>query len=208
MRGAGREVSAFPFAAVIEYRKAVQKDPNFGEAYDRIGLTKMDQNQGIEAYSLLSRAVELMPDRDEVKVRLADVSLALAVADHPQHLQTWYQRVANLADQLLSKNPNSFDGLRLKGSLALLDRNPKNAIPLFEKANSVKPMSPDAIQGLVQALFLDDQGADGEKFARQLIAKDAAFGPIYDVLYRQYVAMNRAAARESTRRKSSFTSSE
>jgi tetratricopeptide (TPR) repeat protein len=176
--------------AVIEYRKALQKDPNFGQAFYRIGLAKMEQNRGVEAYSPLSRAVELMPESEDAKVKLADVTLALYLAD-PQHAQTWYARINKLADQLLSKNPSSLDGLRLKGSLALLDRDPKKAIPYFEMANQVKPMRPDVIQPLVQALFLDNRIADGERFARQLIAKDGSFGLIYDVLYRQYLSMNR-----------------
>jgi tetratricopeptide (TPR) repeat protein len=181
--------------AEIEYRKAIQKDPKFGEAHFRFGLALMEQNRGVEAYTPLSQAAELMPENEDAKARLADVILAFYVAD-PQNRKTWYERIGKLADQLLSRNPSSFDGLRLKGELALLDRHPEDAIEFFEKANQIKPMRPDLIQGLVQALFLNNRFADGERLARQLIAKDASFGPIYDVVYRQYLSMKRGAEAE------------
>ena len=77
------------------------------------------------------------------------------------------------------QTPNSFDGLRLKGSLLLLDQKPKEAIALFEKANLIEPMRPDLVESWVQALFLDNRGPDGERLAAQLIDKDKTFGHMY-----------------------------
>src|SRR5215813_11264359 len=122
--------------AKIQYRKALQKNPNFGEAHLRIGLTEMEDNNWPQAYTSLLRAAELMPQNDGAKVKLADLNLALYLAD-PNHSKRWYDQMDKLADQLLAKNGNSFDGLRIKGSLRLLDRDPKAAIALFEKANKV-----------------------------------------------------------------------
>ena len=182
--------------AEIQYRKALQKDPNFGEAYYRIGWTKMEQNRGGEAYEPLFRAVQLMPDSDAAKVKLADVSLALYVV-LPQHPRALYDQIGKLADQLLAKNRDSYDGLRLKGSLRLLDRNPKEAIVLFERANQIEAVRPDLVQAWVQALFQDNRIAEGERLAEQLIQKDKSFGPIYDVLYTQYASSNRSADAEN-----------
>src|SRR5579872_3724167 len=61
--------------AALNYRKAVQKDGKFGEAYYRLGLAAIKQDNGKEAYNALFRAVQLMPDRTDVKEKLADVSL-------------------------------------------------------------------------------------------------------------------------------------
>ena len=49
--------------AEINYQKALQKDPNLGEAYYRLGLTKMREAQPAEAYRVLSRAAELLPKK-------------------------------------------------------------------------------------------------------------------------------------------------
>src|SRR5215510_9377224 len=168
--------------AEIQYRKALQKNPNLGEAYYGIGLIKIEQHKGIEAYQPLLRAVQLMPESDDAKRKLADVTFALYVVA-PQHPMAAYNQVDSLADQLLAKNQNSIDGLRLKGSLRLLDRNPKAAIAVYEKANQVEPMRLDVVEGLVQALLQDSRVADGERLALQMIQKDKTSGPIYDVLY-------------------------
>src|ERR1700693_1168353 len=59
------DAGKFPDAS-LNYRKAIQKDPSFGEAYYRLGLAAMKQDQGNEAYDALYRAVQLLPDRMEV----------------------------------------------------------------------------------------------------------------------------------------------
>jgi tetratricopeptide (TPR) repeat protein len=182
--------------AEIQYRKALQKNPNLGEAYYGIGLVKIEQHKGAEAYQPLFRAVQLMPDSDDAKRKLADVTFAL-YALAPHRPKAAYDQVDSLADQLLAKNQNSIDGLRLKGSLRLLDRNPKAAIVLFEKANQVEPMRPDVVEGLVQALFQDSRVADAERLALQMIQKDKTSGSTYDILYRQYVSTSRPADAEN-----------
>ncbi len=182
--------------AEIQYRKALQKNPNFGEAYYGIGLVKIEQHKGTEAYQPLFRAVQLLPDSDDAKTKLADITFALYVVA-PRHPKAAYDQVESLADKLLAKNPNSFEGLRLKGSLRLVDRNPKAAIVLFEKANQIVAMRPDVVEGLAQALFLDSRVADGERLALQMIQTDKTSGSIYDVLYRQYVSTNRPADAEA-----------
>src|SRR5262245_2087763 len=130
--------------AVIQYQKALQKDPNLGEAYYRIGLAEMEQDRGIQAYAPLLRAVQLMPANEAAKIKLADLSLALYVVA-PRHPKALYDQIEKLADELLAKNKASFDGLRLKGSLRLLDRNPEEAITFFERASQLEPLRPDLV---------------------------------------------------------------
>ena len=182
--------------ATIQYRKAIQKDPNFGEAYYRLGLVEMERDRGAAAYEPLFRAVQLMPQNETAKIRLADVTLALLVAGQYRS-RALYEQIDKLADQLLEKNRNSFDGLRLKGSLRLLDRHPKDAIALFEQANRIQPMRPDLVEIWVQALFQERRIDEGERLARELIARDKTFRAIYDVLYRQYISAGRAADAEN-----------
>jgi tetratricopeptide (TPR) repeat protein len=182
--------------ASLQFKKAIQKNPNLGEAYYRLGLLQMEQNSGMDAYTSLSSAVRLMPQNVAAKVKLADVSFALYVAlpDHPHGL---YDKAEQLADQLLVNNKDSFEGLRLKASLRLMDRQPGQAILLFDRANRIEPMRPDLVEGWVQALFQDGRGAEGERLAWELIKKNKTFGPIYDVLYRHYASTGRAADAEN-----------
>jgi tetratricopeptide (TPR) repeat protein len=180
--------------ASIQYRKALAKDPKLGQAYYELGVLDLQVKNFREAYNMLTRAVELMPNSDEAKVKLADVCLEEYLFNH--QLSAFYQQVIQLSDQLLAKNPISFDGLRLKGSLALSDRKIDDAVPYLQKANQVKPGDPDLIVALTQALIFNNQFDEGERLAAELIQKDKAFGPIYDVLYRQYIRANRPADAE------------
>jgi len=187
--------------AALNYRKAIQANGKYGEAFYRLGLTEMERGDVKVAYAALSRAVELMPDHQEAKSKLADllVSVYIADRDRPQEL---YNRVNELAGQFLAKDPNSFDGLRLKGYLALTDRNLKSAIDYFRRAAAIKPDDPVVQTALVEALFFDEQFAEGEKLGWALIGKGVAHPPIYDLMYRRLVRSKRIPeAEEVLRRK-------
>lgn len=172
--------------ADIQYRKALQKNPEFGEAHYRLGLTQLKQNKPIEAYRSLRKAVELTPANDAAKVELADLALVsyLAVASRPKQ---FYDIASRLSNELVTKDPNSFDGLRLKGSLAMIDRKPKQALEFFQKAHRIKPLDPNLIVDLTQALFQDNQNREGERWALELIERDKTYSPIYEILYSHYV---------------------
>lgn len=182
--------------AAIQYRKALQKDPGFGEALYRLGLTEVERNAFSQAYPLLFRAAQAMPQSDEVRVKLAETALAIYVSSSTRP-RAMYDQIETISDELLAKDPHSFDGWRFAGSLRLLDQRPEEAIQAFEKANQIKPMQHDLIVGLSQALFLDNQFPRGERLALDLIRKEPTFGPIYDVLYRQYLGANRLADAEN-----------
>ena len=109
--------------ASINYRKAIQKDPQFGEAHYRLGLVALKQGDARQAYAELSRAVELLPGNDDAKEKLGDLCLKAYLTD-PRRPVALYNRTAQLAEQLLAKNASSFEGLKFKGFLALSDRKP------------------------------------------------------------------------------------
>ncbi|PWU05240.1 MAG: hypothetical protein C5B51_15125 [Terriglobia bacterium] len=176
--------------ATLEFRKALQKDPNSAVAFYELGLTASAQHKFPDAYMLLSRAVELAPSGMEAKVGLANTALMLFIAD-PTRPPVLYSRIAKLSDDLLRQDAKSFDGLRLKASLAFLDHRLTEAIDTFQKANQIKPMQHDLILAWTQALIQDKQMQTAERLASELISKDPGFGPIYDTLYEQYLTQNR-----------------
>ncbi|HUO29450.1 MAG TPA: tetratricopeptide repeat protein [Bryobacteraceae bacterium] len=174
--------------AALNYRKAIQKDSRYGEAYYRLGLTAIKQGFAGQAYSALLRADELLPDDPKVEVSLGDVALALYLKEPTQALHT---RITQLADSLLAKDPNSFEGLQWKGYLASSDQKPSEAIAYFRKALQSNPSEPSLITALVQILFRQDQSKEGEKMALDLIARQKNYGPIYDALYHFYAGAKR-----------------
>src|SRR5207248_3116611 len=134
-------------------------------------------------------------DRDDVNSALANLLLSCYLGDRnrPKHL---YDLLADLSKRLLAKNPKSYEGLRVKAYLAATDGKIQEALELFRQADSVKPWQPDLIQIWADLLFRARQSEEGEKLALGLIQKDPHYGPIYDLLYRQYATSNRPADAE------------
>ncbi|HEV3333491.1 MAG TPA: tetratricopeptide repeat protein [Bryobacteraceae bacterium] len=178
--------------ATINYKKALQKDPGYGEAYFRLGRAAAKEGNAQDAYQDLTRAEQLLPNREDVKVELADFALAVYLYD-PQHPQKLYDDVTRVSRELLQKNPRSFDGLRLAGAVASSDRKYAEAADYLERANAVQAMDPNVVGPWVEALFQTNQADRAEKLALALIDKHKDFGPIYDVLYTRYMASKRVA---------------
>ncbi len=181
--------------ASIMYRRALQKDLRFGEAYYRLGLTDLKLSSYSDAVRMLRRAAELQPSNSDAPAKLADL-LLLASTQDQSHSAEFLKEVTELSAKLLRQNPNSFDGHRLKGQLALLAKDAPGALVEFEKANSVKPDQPNLVAAYFQALVANNQLPDAEKLARQMISKTKNFSPIYDLLYLQYARQNRMTEAE------------
>lgn len=181
--------------AELNYRKAIQKNANLGEAFYQLGLTSLKEGKPVDSYRDLARSVQLMPNRDDVKVKLADLALTIFMADRRRPQVPWDEAV-KLSDELLQKNPKSFDALRLKGHLAVASQNMKDAEDFYSRANAVKPMEPEVILGLTQVLFQEGRSKEAEDLAMALIAKNKTYGPIYDVLIRRRLAAKDLAGAE------------
>lgn len=180
-------------AALHDYRKALEKDSALGEAAYGFGLSALELNRSDEAFLALRRASALLPNRTDIKVKLADVSLAAYQSD--PRSRSLYDLFAELTNGLLAKE-RSFDALRLKGNLLLLDRKPQEAIEYYRAANEQKPGQEYVIVGYVQALLATGRASEAEAAARDLIARKKTFIPIYDVLYRHYRSLNQDSAAE------------
>lgn len=182
--------------AEINYKKAIQRDPKLAESYYRLGLIDLKTGKGRDAYAALNTASTLLPDRTDIKVTLADLLLVGYVGNRNRP-PALYSQLTRLTGELLAKDPNSYDGLRLKGALAFTDGRIKEAEDLFQKANARKPMQPALIVAWVQVLFRDGQSDEGERLARELIRVHPDSGAIYDTLYRRYRSQNRLADAEN-----------
>lgn len=172
--------------ADLNYRNAIKKNGNYGEAYYQVGLNDLKLGKVADAYSNLARAVQLMPKRDDVKVKMADLSLSIYLADPRRPRGPWEEAV-KLADQLLAKNPKSFDALRIEGHLAAAEKKPKEAEDFYYRANAIKPMDPEVTLGLVQVMAQEGRTKEAEDLAAALIAKNKTYGPIYDWLAQQHL---------------------
>ena len=182
--------------AELNYRKAIQKDFRSAEAYYKLGLTELKQHQGGPAYLDFQRAVNFAPDRDDIRIELANLALSIYSAD-PNQPRVLYDQVASTADLLLKKNPNSFDGLRLRADVLAIDRKYADALAMFKRANIVKPLEPGLVLPMVQVLFRLNQTPEAEALARRFFQVHKDYGQVYDALVAYYLANNRAADAEN-----------
>ncbi len=171
--------------ARIQYQKAIQQQPNLGEAHYRMGLLELQKNQPLAAYKEMQRATELMPGNSEVLFKFAQLALTLYTSDR-QHPQQPYQQASKAAEQLYAKDPKGFEGNILKGALALIGKKSAEGLGYIRAAIQAKPADLDARLGLARALVMDNQAQAGIDAGREIIQKDKAFGPAYDFLFEQY----------------------
>ncbi len=104
------------------YRKAIEKDRKFGAAYYHLALDDLKLDQVSNAYQSLRRAYELLPkntkDSNDATLKLAEIMLMSASSQ--QDPQPTLKEVQPMVDGLLKNNPNSWEGHKLNGDIALL----------------------------------------------------------------------------------------
>ena len=171
--------------ATLNYRNAIKKSPNSGEAYYRLGLALLKQSQLGEAYQALSHAVSLSPQNVAAKIQLANASLAIYARD-PKHPAVLYKQAQTIADQLQLPGGDRVQGLRIKGALALIDNQPGNAVQSLREAAGIAPDNADVGGELAQALLRDNQPDEAEKTARQSVEKHPQYNQAYEVLFAIY----------------------
>src|SRR5580704_5784806 len=127
----------YPQAALM-YRKALSKDARFGEAHYRLALTELKLGALGDAAGELRRARELQPDNLDARVQLANI-LVFASTQNEKQRQQLLADAEELVVEILAKDPNSFDGHRISGQIALVKMDYPAAIEQLRIANQIKP---------------------------------------------------------------------
>ncbi|MBI4875041.1 MAG: tetratricopeptide repeat protein [Acidobacteria bacterium] len=181
--------------ASIMYRRAIQKDLKFGEAYYRLGLTEMQLQRYQEAIRALRRSMELDPKNIDAHAKLADF-LIFAFSSDRRRPAGILNEIRDIANGLLKTDPKSFQGLRIRGLQLVLEQKLKEAVEVLRAANQVQPLTREATLPLVEVLLTDGQNAEAEQTAKAMIQKDKTFAQMYDLLVVYYMRSNQPAAAE------------
>jgi tetratricopeptide (TPR) repeat protein len=178
--------------ALIMYRNALKRDMKYGEAYYRAALTELQLKRWNDAARDLHRAVELQPQNLDAHTRLANLFLNVYLADQrrPQNL---LNELRSISDKMSQRFPDTYDDTRLKGYIALFDKNPKSALENFSKANQLKPLQSDLILVYMQTLAGNGQVAEAEKLGLETIQKQPSALSIYDAMFVHYARTGRGA---------------
>jgi succinoglycan biosynthesis transport protein ExoP len=175
--------------AIILLRKALQLDARYPEAHHELGLILLKEGQASRAREHLIRAAEAWPNRQDLHVRLGDLSYELYFSD-PGRPAALLREVEEIAHRLADRWPRNPAGHRLLAQV-LIERNlSAEAVVLMEKAISQlgDPFSDGAAalkSQLAATLFQTGAVEDAETHLRQLIADHPQYTPGYDLLYLQ-----------------------
>jgi tetratricopeptide (TPR) repeat protein len=181
--------------ASLLYRRALQLDMRSGDAWYGLGLTSLKLAAFADAINDLRRAVELQPNNADALAKLADLYLLVSLRDS-KFSAALSKEVTALSQRMLEKDPNSYDGHRLLGEIALLSGNAAEAVSELQKANSVRPLQYDLVTPYFRALVGNREFPQAEKLAYEMIAKDKTYSPIYDLLYAEYKRQNKLDSAE------------
>ena len=181
--------------ASLNYEKSIQKDAKVAESHYRLGLAESKQGHERTAYEELRRASDLAPGRDDIRIQLADIALN-GYQSTPSKPRVLYDDGVRAADYLLKKDPNSFDGLRLRADVLSVDGKFEDSVAMYKKANAIRPMEPSVVYPLVQVLFRLGRAGEGEDLAKHFIQTHKDIGTVYDVLAAHYVQEKRPAEAE------------
>ena len=182
--------------AALNYRKSIQKNPNLAEAHYRLGRAELNLGNQRTAYDELQRGVDLAPERDDIRIELADLALEgyRTSRDKPKRL---YDQVVTTSERLLRKNPSSFDGLRLRADGLTLDGKLTDAISVYKQANVVRPLEPGVVFPMIQVLFRLNQTGEAEDLAKKFLQVHKDIGSVYDLLAAQYIRDKRTTEAEA-----------
>jgi tetratricopeptide (TPR) repeat protein len=182
--------------AILQYRKAVQKDPNYADAFYRLSRVEMREGRLAAAHELLKRAVELAPERKQLSIEFGDLIWYIYNADN-RPAPSLYMELSHVSQKLLEGNPQDFDGLRFKAYLATFDKHVDDAVALLEQANSLRPAYPDVTMPLARLLSEKGQNAHAEELIQRTLRQNPSYGSGYSALYVLYMREHRTADAEA-----------
>lgn len=206
--------------ANIYYRKAIEQDRKFGEAYYRLALTDLKQGAGVSAVKPLRVSVELLkvgsPERNDAILKLAEIEVSAAASTEKQEMaESLKKEVQDYSDKLLEQNPNSWEGHKLAGDLHTLDarkyvlekkpldakKSLGDAITEYRASLAANPNeSPTAI-ALAISLADDGEVAEAETILASVTQKDIHNTVAYNWLYKLYAHARQFPQAEDVLRK-------
>jgi tetratricopeptide (TPR) repeat protein len=193
--------------AALMYRRAIEKDRKFGEGYYKLALADLKAGQPGAAIPALQRAVELLktgtPDSDDATLKLSEFMVLQAQVN--EHNERLVKDISDYAAGMLKRSPNSWQGHKISGDLAMLDTMSKykqgrmaeakqalsSAISEYRTALAAKPGDYVITLAVARTLVLNGEIPEAEGLFKSLLDKDKKnLNGFYD-LYRLYVGLQR-----------------
>jgi tetratricopeptide (TPR) repeat protein len=142
-------------SAENEYRQAIQIDPDFADAYYRLGLLQIQEYPTASAQSL-ARAIDLDPKNLDARLHLGDLQIS----------STQYVEARRQADAVLQQDGKNAGAHRLLGEIALRQMQYIAAENELKQSISLDPRESQTYQALGLTEMLDAEYGAAEKSFR------------------------------------------
>jgi len=185
--------------ASLIYRRALQYDRRFAEAYYRLGLAEVAAGRYAEAIQALQRASDLEPGNAEVYEQLSDLYLAFYQSD-PKRLGQFLEEVEALTERAEAHRVELRRTSRVRGFIEIGRGRPEEAIKFLREAQRLDPSDKRVALGLAGALSQRGDFAGAERVLQEAIAGDGTFGAAYDLLYELHWRQGQTAKAEAVLR--------
>ena len=169
------------------FKRAVALDPKSSDAYTALGTLYISQKELKQADQAFQTAAELASPWSENGVRYAQFKIMTGDSDGgrrilqdivgktPGYLPAWLalaqlsaaennytNALASLGD-VLSRDPQNFDGLLLQGRLELLQGQTVQAISSYKQMAKIYPQAPTICYALAQAYLANNQTNEADE---------------------------------------------
>ena len=178
--------------AILLYRKVLQLDARHAEANLQLADVYTRTGQILPARERLIRAVELLPDRTGIAVRLAELSYQIYFAD-PGRPAPLLREIEEMAERMLERAPDQPDGYRLKAQALSERRRASEAIALLEPAVKRLALNAPLVAQLATSYYQNQETAKAETTLRELLTKQPTYVQGYDLLYLLQMETRRGA---------------
>jgi len=181
--------------ASIFYRKALQYDRRYAEAYYRLGLTDLETEDYGSAFAALRRAYELDPSNLDAFSKLGELYLTLLSGPIPANREAMLNELIGLSERGEQDHPGTFEVLYVKGGILTLQQDYDAAIDVLDDALLLRPDHARATLGVAMAHYAMGRTGQGEAMALELLEKEMSDEDkrrVLGFLYRTYVITRRA----------------
>jgi tetratricopeptide (TPR) repeat protein len=139
-------------SAELEFKNAVQIDPDFTEARYMLGMVSLKLAKFEQAYRNFSNAINLSPDHLDAQLQMGKLFLAAKKTS----------AALEKSELVLKSDPLNEEALLLKGSALLADKNTSDCIKFFEETLNKGFQKPTAYLMLHLAYITDKDSQNAE----------------------------------------------
>ncbi len=170
--------------AILLYKQAQKRAPLNGMVHYHFALSLQQTGDAANARAHMIRAAELLPDNQDVQVKLGELSYQIYFGD-PGRPTALLREVEDQAQRIITKWPKIADGYRLQTQVLIEQRRPLEAIQILERTIG-KGIKDPSLEAQLSAVYYQQRDfGKARKTAEALLDKNGSYGPGYDLLYLQ-----------------------